>query len=79
MKKLLSNWDCMRIFRLVLGIMAIAYAFFAKNYFFIALGGLLLFQAAVNLSCCGTQSCGSHKNKEKKGIYEDQIGEYKPD
>lgn len=79
MNRILKNWDLMRIIRLVLGIIIAIYAVTSKEYSFLILGGFLLFQAIMNISCCGSQGCYTGKDKPKENIYGDQIKEYKPE
>lgn len=78
MKRILKKWDAARIIRLLLGVLIAIYSISTKDYMFLVLGGLLLFQAIMNISCCG--SAGSYTdNKYKENIYGDQIKKYKPD
>ncbi|MDH6309494.1 uncharacterized membrane protein HdeD (DUF308 family) [Dysgonomonas sp. PFB1-18] len=78
MDSILKNWNLIRIVRLLLGIAAIIYSITSKNYIFLFLGGMLLFQAIMNISCCGSERCHTG-NKQKENIYGDQIKKYKPD
>ena len=78
-KKILKNWDLMRIIRLLLSGIVIVYAIDSKEYGFLILGGFLLFQVIMNISCCGSTGCSVTKDKSKENIYGDQIKKYKPD
>lgn len=80
MNRILKNWDLTRIVRLVLSVIVAVYAITSKEYSFFILSGLLLFQAILNVSCCGSQGCSTNsKSKPKDNVYGDQIKEYKPD
>lgn len=78
MDKLLKNWDMMRIIRLLLGLGVGGYAIAQKDYTFLLLAGFFLFQAIMNISCCGAQGCSTTKPKTKDNVYGDQIKEYNP-
>lgn len=78
MNRILKNWDFARIVRLLLGVLVIIYSISSKDYVFIVLGGLLLVQAIMNISCCGSAGCYT-ESKHKENIYGDQIKKYKPD
>lgn len=77
MNRILKNWDIIRIIRLMLGAIVVAYAISSEEYAFLILGGLLLFQAIINVSCCGASGCNTAKDKEN--IYGDQIKKYNPE
>ena len=78
MNRILKNWDLARIIRLFLGVLIAIYSISSKDYIFLALAGLLLSQAIMNISCCGSTGCYTD-NKYKENIYGDQIKKYKPD
>ena len=78
MKRILKKWDAARIIRLLLGVLIAIYSISTKDYMFLVLGGLLLFQAIMNISCCGSGECYTD-TKHKENIYGDQIKKYKPD
>lgn len=77
MNRILKGWDIVRIVRLLLGVAATIYSISSKEYVFLMVGGLLLFQAAMNISCCGAGGC-STDSQQKKGIYSNQIKKYEP-
>lgn len=79
MDRLLKNWDLMRIVRLLIGVGIAVYAISSKDYTFLLFAGLLLFQAIMNISCCGSKGCYTNKEKPEENIYRDQIKKYKPD
>ncbi|WP_255499238.1 hypothetical protein [Dysgonomonas sp. HDW5A] len=78
MDRLLKNWYLMRIVRLLAGVGIAVYAISSKDYTFLLLAGLFLFQAIMNISCCGSKGCYTNKEKPKENIYRDQIKKYKP-
>ena len=77
MNSLLKNWDVARIIRLVAGIGIAVYAITSKDYMFLWLAGLFLFQAVLNISCCGAGGCATNDKTNQKQVYKDQIKEYK--
>lgn len=77
MNRILRNWDLTRIIRLLLGMAVAIYSISSKEYIFLILGGILLFQAIMNVSCCGAGGCYTD-NQQKKNIYGDQIKKYEP-
>lgn len=79
MNRILKNWDASRILRLILGAIIAIYAISSREYGFLILGGFFLFQAIMNVSCCGASGCYTDKDNSKKNIYKDQIKDYKPD
>lgn len=78
MNRILKNWDLTRIVRLLLGIVVAIYSITSKDYIFLMLGGILLFQAITNVSCCGAGGCYTD-NQQKRTVYGDQIKKYEPD
>lgn len=78
MNRILKNWDFVRIVRLLLGVLIAIYSISSKDYIFLVLAGFLLFQAIMNISCCGSGGCNTD-TKYKENIYGDQIKKYKPD
>lgn len=77
MNRILKNWDIPRAVRLLLGIVATIYSISSKDYIFLMLGGVLLFQAIMNMSCCGAGGCYTDK-QQKENIYGNQIKKYEP-
>lgn len=77
MNRILKNWDFIRVVRLLIGIGIAIYSITSKDYIFFMLGGLLLFQAIMNVSCCGAGGCYTD-NQQEKNIYGDQIKKYEP-
>ena len=60
---LLYNWDFMRTIRLLLGVFIAYQSVVMHDAFSGAIAGLLLFQAATNTGCCGSQGCGTSYNQ----------------
>ncbi|MBL7857796.1 MAG: hypothetical protein JNM57_08910 [Cyclobacteriaceae bacterium] len=52
-KPILSDWNVMRIIRLVLGVLAIGTSIVQHDVLVGSIGGLLVLQAAFNTSCAG--------------------------
>lgn len=77
MNKILKGWDAARIIRLIAGVGIAVYAITSKDYMFLWLAGLFLFQAVMNISCCGAGGCSTSENTKTKQVYENQIKEYK--
>ncbi len=78
MKRLLKDWDAMRVFRLIVGLFIAVYAICTKDYLLLMFSAFFLLQAIFNISCCGVQGCGSSNAKDEKGVYEDQVKPFKP-
>ena len=78
MNNLLKNWDVARIIRLVAGVGIGIYAIVSKDYMFLLLAGLFLFQALLNISCCGAGGCSTSNTASQKQIYKEQIKPYNP-
>lgn len=73
MNNLLQNWDMARIIRLVAGVGIGIYAIVSKDYMFLLLAGLFLFQALLNISCCGASGCSTNDIASQKQVYKEQI------
>lgn len=71
MKNYLSNWNLMRIIRLILGIVIIAQGFQAHQWMFVALGGLFTLMPLFNVGCCSTAGCGTNYSSRKPTGTED--------
>lgn len=74
MKSIFKNWDLVRTIRLILGIIGVVAAISINDYFLMALGGIFILQAILNLSCCSA-GCGS-SNTGSRQIYKDVVKEY---
>lgn len=75
MNNILRGWDAARIIRLVAGVGIAVYAIASKDYLFLWLAGLFLFQAVLNISCCGAGGCWASAPSQSKPKYD--IKEYK--
>ena len=71
MKNYLSNWNLMRIIRLILGIVIIVQGFQAHQWMFVALGGLFTLMPLFNVGCCSTVGCGTNYSQRKSTGTED--------
>ncbi|WP_119081215.1 hypothetical protein [Chitinophaga alhagiae] len=67
MKKYLRNWDVMRILRLIVGIFIIVHGIQAKEWLFIALGGLFSLMPLLNIGC-GASGCATAVPRSNKKI-----------
>jgi hypothetical protein len=76
MRTLLTNWNAMRLLRLVLGIIVLVQGVNNTEVLYLVLGGILLLMALANVGCCGTTGCAVHTQKtkateEKEVVYEE--------
>jgi hypothetical protein len=76
MKVLLTDWNSMRIIRLVLGAGVIAQGVYHREVIYYVVGGILVLMALANAGCCGTQGCAVDTKKvnvkeEKEIVYEE--------
>lgn len=56
----------MRVLRLVLGIFIIVQGVQAKEWLFVALGGLLSLMPLLNIGCCGAAGCNTPVSKSNE-------------
>lgn len=68
MKNYLRNWNFMRVLRLALGIFIIVQGVQAKEWLFVALGGLFSLMPLLNIGCCGVSGCNTPVSKSSKKI-----------
>ncbi len=68
MKEYLKTWDYMRVLRLALGIFIIVQGISAKEWLFVALGGLFSLMPLLNIGCCGVSGCNTPVSKSSKKI-----------
>ena len=68
MKNYLRNCDLMRVLRLALGIFIIVQGVQAKEWLFVALGGLFSLMPLVNIGCCRASGCNTPVSKSSKKI-----------
>lgn len=75
MKNLLSNWNFMRIVRLVLGVSIMIQSMLIHEWMFVGLGALFSLMAVLNVGCCVAGNCRmpDRKNfsKEDEVIFEE--------
>jgi hypothetical protein len=75
LQTILSNWNTIRVLRLVLGLLALGAAFSEHDKLMGLLGTVFTLQAVFNVGCCGSSGCSTnYKNdkgaEEKEIIYE---------
>ena len=60
---LVSNWNFMRVLRLVIGVFIAGQAIKTQDVFSGLIAAFLLFQAVTNTGCCGAQGCSTPYSK----------------
>lgn len=55
-----SNWNFMRILRLLVGIIALWQAILMKDYLLGAAGIMLMGMSVFNIGCCGANGCSTN-------------------
>jgi hypothetical protein len=65
-KILHTHWDFTRWFRLIVGSGLLIASLFYKDGLTAMLGGFFLFQALMNVSCCGATGCSTTPTSNKK-------------
>jgi len=68
MKNYLKTWDLMRVLRLALGIIIIVQGVQAKEWLFVAIGGLFSLMPLLNIGCCGVSGCNTPVSKSDKKV-----------
>lgn len=67
MKNILSsNWTAARIFRVVLGVVALSYGFYKHDSLMGWAGSMLVFMGLANAGCCGVNGCSVPNSNAKK-------------
>lgn len=73
----LSNWNLMRIIRLVIAGAVITQGVYTHNRMLVVLGSLFASMAIFNVGCCGANGCGTKPSnistKEKEIEYEEVV------
>ena len=77
MRRLLHNWDIVRVIRLLIGTGFAAYAIYYKEYLFLSLAGLFITQSLLNISCCGVGCSSPSKEVKQQEVYKGQVKRYK--
>lgn len=60
-----KNWNFMRAFRGIMGIVALVYAIVTKDTILGVAGGFLLFMAIANIGCSGAGSCAMPQRRTR--------------
>lgn len=68
MKGYFKNWDFIRVLRLALGIFIISQGIVARDWTFIALGGLFSLMPLLNVGCCSASGCNTPVSKSDKKV-----------
>ena len=63
---LLSNWNFMRVIRLVLGLFIMVQAALVKDWTMGLLGVFFTALPVLNIGCCGTGGCATPPEKNRK-------------
>lgn len=63
MTTILKNWDFMRILRLGMGLWVIYTSFTDHQPLFGLFGAFFVYQAVMNIGCCGSGGCSIPDNK----------------
>jgi len=66
MNDYLRNWNFMRVLRLALGIFVIVQGVQAKEWMFVALGGIFSLMPLLNIGCCGVSGCNTPIRKSNE-------------
>lgn len=66
MKEYLSQWNAMRIIRLVLGVVIVIQGLSTNDYAIALLGGLFTLMPLLNVGCCGTNGCSTTPIQRKR-------------
>ena len=63
MQRILSNWNAIRFFRLVLGLTIVVQAVFTGDWMMGIFGVVFTSMPLFNTGCCGTQACAMPEQK----------------
>ena len=63
MKAISTNWNLMRMLRLIVGIWGIYVSITDAQPQFGILGGMFILQSIFNIGCCGSNGCSVPQNK----------------
>ncbi len=72
----LTNWNFMRIFRLLIGVAILVQAFVSKDVMFGLVGLFFTVLPMLNIGCCGVNGCATPTNKvikNKEISYEEVV------
>ena len=64
-KAILSNWNFMRVLRLVLGLSILGQAFYQADFWVGVAGALFSGMAIFNVGCCGSNGCSVNYQQAK--------------
>ena len=64
-KNMYTNWNYIRVIRLVLGLIVMIQAVYTKNYLFLLPGILFTGMALLNTSFCGSNGCAVPQSENK--------------
>ncbi len=73
METMLSGWHFERWLRLTLGVLAIGAGVAKSDVLVGGIGGLLLFQALANISCCGSACAVPRKQGESQEVLFEEV------
>nr|WP_297307842.1 hypothetical protein [uncultured Flavobacterium sp.] len=65
MKNILSNWNFMRILRLVMAVFIIFQGFETEQWLFVIAGFIFALLPLFNIGCCGTSGCNTNFSSKK--------------
>lgn len=57
MYKVMSNWNAWRLIRLILSLVFVVYGIIQTDYYLIAGGIFIMYQAVFNTGCCANGNC----------------------
>ena len=59
--EVLKNWHFARILRVLIAIMLFGIAFYERSYFYTIFGGIMLYQAVMDIGCWGQRTCSINR------------------
>lgn len=70
----LKNWHFARILRVLIAVMLFGIAFYEHSIFYAVFGGIMLYQAVMDIGCWGQRTCSINREiVENQEIKKDEL------
>ncbi len=65
MRKVLKNWNVLRVIRFVFGVYVLIQGVYSRDMSYVVIGSLFTLMPVLNIGCCSTSGCATPNRKNE--------------